>query len=65
MGRSKDALAAVDALKQVSEFGRMQMEGVRYEALLALHDPRAEESLLYLKAHAVDSFDTYLESLVL
>lgn len=65
LGRPKDALAAVDKMGLPSEFGRMQLEGVRYEALFALKDPQAAASLEYLKAHAADAFDTYLYSLVL
>jgi beta-barrel assembly-enhancing protease len=60
LGRSKEALAQLDAVSNASAFGGMQVESERFRAALAMGDSvAAGKALSYLEAHQADSPSTY------
>lgn len=60
--RPVDALKTLRDVGRPSDFGRMQLEGIRLQAAVQIPDqPAIEESLSYLRAHRADALDT-LES---
>lgn len=66
LGRGDDALNTISGVRNASPFGWMQYHAVRVTALLDTpKDPRAQESLAYLREHSRDAQGTYLDALVL
>jgi tetratricopeptide (TPR) repeat protein len=60
LGRSKEALAQLDAVSNASAYGGMQVESERFRAALAMGDSvAAGKALTYLEAHQADSPSTY------
>lgn len=66
LGRGDDALNTISGVRNASPFGWMQYHAVRVTALFDTpKDPRAQESLAYLREHSKDAQGTYLDALVL
>ena len=64
-GRSDEALATLVDVGDMSNFGMMQMHGVRYAAALQKNDTEiANESLAYLVEHRNDALETWQWTLV-
>jgi tetratricopeptide (TPR) repeat protein len=65
LGRTRDALDALAGVKEASPFGWMQFHYARFSALLdSPDDPRAQESLAYLREHRADAPGTYVRVLL-
>jgi len=60
LARPADALEAVAELGPMTPFGRMQYEGVRFDAAVQSGDAdAASRSMAYLRAHREDAIDTW------
>ena len=65
MGRPQEALEAVGQIGEMSPYGRLLYESIRFHAALQLNDqPRVEETLAYLREHRYDSLATYQYALI-
>lgn len=65
MGQSDKALGAIQEVRDVSPYGRIQVERVRACASRASGDAKSAESALgYIRAHRKESERTYLDELV-
>lgn len=65
LGRRDDALNAIAGVRNASPYGWTQYHSVRLDALIDTpEDPRAQESLAYLREHYKDSERTYLDALI-
>ena len=65
MGRSAEALRAIEDVRDLSPYGRMQLERVRFCAARASGDVKsAESALTYIRTHRKDSEGTHLDVLV-
>ena len=65
LGRTEDAIASLEGIELASQYGWMEYHSTRLYALLATpDDPRARESLAYLREHRQDSRSTHVEALI-
>jgi hypothetical protein len=65
LGRSSDALEAIAGVELASPYGWMEYHSNRLYALIATpDDPRARESLAYLREHRKDSRATHVEVMI-
>ena len=65
LGRTAEALRALETVKEASPFGWMQYHATRYRALIATpDDPLARESLAFVREHHADAPGTYVEVLM-
>ncbi len=68
LGRPQDAIDAMDRIdwaRDMSGYGKMQMQGVRHDALRALgRKEEAAQALMYLRDHQRDDPDSYFYALL-
>lgn len=65
LGRTEEAIASLEGVELASPYGWMEYHSTRVYALLATpDDPRARESLAYLREHREDSRSTHVEAMI-
>jgi tetratricopeptide (TPR) repeat protein len=67
LGRPNDALAAIGGVgANISPWGAMEKEGVRFDAAVQMGDSKqAERSLQYLREHREDALPAYQDALII
>jgi tetratricopeptide (TPR) repeat protein len=65
LGKPEEALAALAGIEQASPYGWMEYHSTRLYALIATpDDPRARESLAYVREHRKDARSTHVEAMI-